>query len=149
MIVLTGDSCTGKSRALYEALLRHEDIRGWSLRYPSGTEQLLELLDGGRLPPRSVLWLTDLEQYLLPSAGESAAMALRGLLSQSSVGPFTVVATLWPRYWDDLTEEPEDGIPALHMQAWQLLTQQCRRVRVPDKFTEASLQDLAAARCGQ
>lgn len=28
MIVATGTSCTGKSRALYEALLRHEEIRG-------------------------------------------------------------------------------------------------------------------------
>ena len=145
MIVAIGSSCTGKSRALYEALLRHEEIRGWGLRYPAGPEQLLELLAEGQLSPQTVLWLTDLDQFLLTPAGESVAVALRDLLREPSMAPVTVIATLWPGHWDDLTQEPEDDFPAPYPQARQLLVQQSRRVRIPERFPKASLQSLASA----
>ena len=142
MIVVTGTSCTGKSRSLYEALLRHERIRAWQLLYPVGPEQLRELLVGDHLPPRTVLWLTDLDQYLLRPLGEPIAEALRELLRQPSKGPVAVVATLWPDYWDDLTRAPRNGFPAPHPQAWQLLTHQSKRISIPEKFTNLSRQDL-------
>jgi hypothetical protein len=145
MIVASGSSCTGKSRALYEALLRHEEIQGWGLQYPAGPEQLLELLIDGQLSPQTVLWLTDLDQFLLAPMGESIAEALRDLLREPSMAPVTVVATLWPGHWDDLTQEPEDNFPAPYPQARQLLVQQSRRVRIPEKFSKASLHSLASA----
>ena len=145
MIVVTGTSCTGKSRSLYEALLRHEQIRVWPLFCPADAEQLLELLFDDHLSPRTVLWLTDLDQYLLPPLGERIAAALRELLRQPSKAPVAVVATLWPQYWDDLTREPRGGLPAPHPQAWQLLTHQSKRVRIPEEFAKLSRQDLMSA----
>lgn len=144
MIVATGTSCTGKSRALYEALLRHEEIRHWDLRYPTGPEQLLELLAGGQLPPRTVLWLNDLDQFLLTPAGESVAESLRDLLRQPSMAPVTIVATLWPGHWDNLTQEPEGESPAPYPHARQLLDRQARRVRVAERFSGIPLQGLAS-----
>ena len=75
---------------------RHERIKDWQLLYPADLEQLLELLVGGHLTQRTVLWLTDLDQYLLQPPGERIAAALRDLLRQPSLTPVAVVTTLWP-----------------------------------------------------
>ena len=99
MIVVTGTSCTGKSRSLYEALLRHEQIRDRPLFCRADPEQLLEFLSDDDLSPRTVLWLTDLDQYLLSPLGERIATALRDLLRQPLKAPVAIVATLWPQYW--------------------------------------------------
>lgn len=145
MIVVTGTSCTGKSRSLYEALRRHGQIRDWELFSPADPEQLLELLVGDQLSPRTVLWLTDLDQYLLSPLGERIAAALRDLVRQPSMTPVAVVATLWPQYWDDLAREPQDGFPSPHPQAWQLLTRQARRIRIAEKFAKWPQRDLTSA----
>jgi hypothetical protein len=145
MIVVTGTSCTGKSRSLYEALLRHERIRDWQLFYPIDPEQLLALLVGDHLSQRTVLWLTDLNQYLLSPLGERIATALRGLLRQRLKAPVAVVATLWPEYWDRLTRNPRKGLPPPYPQAWQLLTHQCKRICIPENFTSLSQQGLMSA----
>lgn len=144
MIVVTGDSCTGKSRSLYEALHRHKEIRCWEMRYPAGPDQLLQLLTSGQMPPRTVLWLNDLEQFLMPAEGERVAGALLELLRDPSAAPVTVAATLWPEHWDTLSQEPEDGAPAPYPLTRQLLTRQSRRVRVADKFSGTSLRGLAS-----
>jgi hypothetical protein len=145
MIVVTGPSCTGKSRSLYEALLRHERIRAWQLLYPTGPEQLLELLEGDHLSPCTVLWLTDLNLYLLGQLGEPIAEELRELLRQPSRGPVAVVATLWLEHWDDLTRAPRNGHPAPYPQSWQLLTHQAKQISIPERFTNLSRRDLMSA----
>jgi hypothetical protein len=145
MVVVTGTSCTGKSRSLYEALRRHGQVRDWQLFYPTNPEQLLELLLGDHLSARTVLWLTELDQYLLQPLGERIADALRTLLREPSKTPVAVVATLWPEYWDDLTRDPRGGVPAPHPQARQLLTHQSKRVRIPENFTNVSRQGLMSA----
>jgi tetratricopeptide repeat protein len=145
MIVVTGTSCTGKSRSLYEALLRHDQIRDWQLRFPADSEQLLGLLVGEHLAPRTVLWLTDLDQYLLSPLGEPISAALRDVLRQPSIAPVAIVATLWPQHWDNLAQEPRKGSSAPYPQAWQLLTRQCRRVRIPENFAKWSRHDLMSA----
>lgn len=145
MIVVTGDSCTGKSRALYEALLRHEEVRSWGMRCPAGPSQLMDLLASGQVSPRTVLWLNDLEQFLLPAEGEHVAGGLLELLRDPSATPVTIVATLWPAYWDTLSQELEDGSAAPHPLARKLLTRHSRLVRVADRFSGASLRGLASA----
>lgn len=114
MIVVTGTSCTGKSRSLYEALLRNKRMRDWQLLCPVDSEQLLGMLVGNHLSPRTVLWLTDLDQYLLRPSGERIAAALRNLLRQPSITPVAVVSTLWPQYWTSSPGSPEEGFP-LHI----------------------------------
>jgi len=79
----------------------------------SRPEQLLELLAGGHLTQRTVLWLPTLISISCNPSGERIAAALRDLLRQPSLTPVAVVATLWPPYWDELTRELREGFPIL------------------------------------
>lgn len=117
LVVLTGDSSTGKTRALYEALLRLAPSR--PLLHPTDADGLLELVRGGRITSGSVLWLNESQRFFYGSSGEPAAAALRDLLGR--IRGVTAVGTLWQKpYWEELTRQgvPEDP----HGQARALLT---------------------------
>ncbi|MEU7529765.1 hypothetical protein AB0A74_28835 [Saccharothrix sp. NPDC042600] len=126
MVVLTGESSTGKTRALYEAVLRH--FADWPVVYPRTAEDLLVLLERG-VPARTVLWLNETQNHLT----EEAAAALRGLLE--GPGPVVVLGTLWPEYWARFVAEPS------HVRS--LLQHKVSRVRVASSF---SAELVAAAR---
>ena len=98
MAVLTGESSTGKTRALYEAVAHA--LPAWPLVHPRTAEDLLHVLATG-IGPGTVLWLNETQNHLLGTHGEPAAAALRTLLEPP--GPFVVVGTLWPQYWSALT----------------------------------------------
>ena len=70
MVILRGPSKSGKSRTLFEAVLRDPVLRDAAVLAPRDRTSLAELFDGG-LPPTPqrevVLWLDDLERFL--SAG--------------------------------------------------------------------------------
>jgi hypothetical protein len=55
LVMLTGESSTGKTRALYQAL--QETAPDNLLLHPVDTESLLGLLGAGRIGPGCVLWL--------------------------------------------------------------------------------------------
>jgi hypothetical protein len=79
MVVLVGDSSTGKTRAWWEAL-QHVPA-GWQLYSPGDLLALSTALSEGSVGPRTVLWLDDLHNYLDPTAGDlvaDTAGALRG-----------------------------------------------------------------------
>src|SRR5437764_1112130 len=57
-------------------------------------------------------------------------------------GPVLVLATLWPRLWDDLTARPSAGADR-HTQARELLAG--RDITVPAVFTAAQLHQLHQA----
>lgn len=120
MAVLTGESSTGKTRALYEAVT-HE-LPTWPLLYPRTAEDLLHVLAAG-IEPGTVLWLNETQNHLTGSHGEPAAAALRTLLELP--GPYVVLGTLWPQYWSALTDQP---------QARNLLHHRVTRIRVADRF---------------
>jgi hypothetical protein len=106
MIVLAGDSSTGKTRALWEAL-RHlpDDWRVWS---PAGARALNEGLAAAGVGPRTVVWLDDAHNYLGPASQLAADTAERliGLIADPDGGPVLIAATLWPEYWQQLTAQP-------------------------------------------
>jgi hypothetical protein len=95
LVVIVGGSSTGKTRAAYEAVKNLPP--GWRLHYPVSSDKprsLVNTLRSGRLAPRTVIWLNELQQYLLPGGGDEAAAALREFL----LGDHRVllVGTMWP-----------------------------------------------------
>ena len=144
--VLVGGSSTGKTRACWEALalLRDQDPpwRLWHPIDPSPADAALRELPA--LGPRTVVWLNEAQLYLDVTEGERVAAGLRELLRDAARAPVLVLATLWPRFWDDLTVRPTDNAPDPHAQARELLAG--HDITVPAAFTAAQLQRLHQAR---
>ncbi|MDH6544223.1 hypothetical protein [Streptomyces sp. SPB4] len=141
-VVLTGDSSTGKTRALYEALLRLVPAR--PLWRPTNAAALADLLNTGRLTPGAVLWLNEAQRFLYGERSEEAAAALRELLMTRT--GVIVVGTLWTfPYWADLTRPAVDADPHSHVRAL-LESPVTHRVPVPADLTTAehsAWKDLA------
>lgn len=129
MVVLTGESSTGKTRALYEAVRRHEVLRDWPLVYPRTADDLVST--AGRLRAGTVLWLNETQHHL---SGVQAVSTLRALLERP--GPVVVLGTLWPQFWSEFT--------AGHEHARSLLVHRVVRIRVADRFDGRDVATLMA-----
>ncbi|XVQ89111.1 hypothetical protein ACQP2K_17355 [Microbispora siamensis] len=145
LVVLVGESATGKTRACWEAVRSlGEPWRLWHPISPGRPEALLAGLDAVR--PYTVVWLNEAQHYLRtpgnPAIGEQVAAALRDLLRTPDRGPVVVLGTLWPRYWAALTDMPDENLPDPHAQARALLTGTA--LAVPAAFTPGELADAAA-----
>ncbi|MFD9984045.1 hypothetical protein ACFWZJ_27100 [Streptomyces massasporeus] len=141
--VLVGESSTGKTRALWEAV-RKLPV-GWRVWHPlSPTRPDATLAELSDLAPRTVVWLNEAQLYLGPEPlGEQVAAGLRTLLHDATRGPILVLATLWPDHWCTLTARSS---PDWHSQARQLL--EGHDIAVPAAFTAtdlAALSDVADA----
>jgi tetratricopeptide (TPR) repeat protein len=143
MIVLTGESSTGKTRALYESVLTHRHLREWPLWYPRTADELLELMQSGRLSDEAILWLNESHKYLSGPTGDVAAAALWSLLDGSRAGSTVVLGTLWPQFWAEFVARPRSAQRDEHANARELLQQRTRRVRVAERFGD---EDVKAAR---
>ncbi|MGW4034559.1 tetratricopeptide repeat protein [Streptomyces sp. NPDC004838] len=147
LVTLIGSSSTGKTRACWEAVrLLPGEWRLWHPIAPSHTDAVLAGLPEVR--PRTVLWLDEIQQYLLtsdPAVGERVAAELRELLRTPGRGPVLVLATAHPENWARLTAAPppRDGCP----QTRALLTGVGVRARIPDEFVcdPAALEEAAQA----
>lgn len=132
LVTLTGESSTGKTRALYQALV--ELAPHTPLLHPVDADDLLALLHNDRVQPGCVLWLNEAQRFFYREAGEKAAARLRGLLNRTT--GIAVLATLWTKpYWDELTAPARPGDP--HAQARALLTHPgfAARIDVPAQLT--------------
>lgn len=137
LVVLTGESATGKTRALYEALCDLAPDR--PLLTPTTASDLLSLLRGGRVPDGAVLWLNEAQRFLHGAEGEDAADALHQCLARDE-RRLVAVATLWTRpYWTQLTGHGRTA----HPRASALLTHAALtlQITVPPCLDEA---DMAA-----
>ncbi len=137
-VVLRGGSSTGKSRSLFEAILRHQVLRDWPLCFPRNARQARKALDDS-LPVPGVLWLGDCYNLLSGADGADVAADLAALLDGSMAGPVLVVATLWSDHWEELTAESTAPRPVR-----DLLQHQAIAVDVPDSFTEQEAADVLA-----
>ncbi|MER8093523.1 hypothetical protein [Streptomyces goshikiensis] len=127
LAVLTGESSTGKTRALYEAV--REVAPCLPLLRPSTARSLIDLIDDGEVREGRVLWLNEFQRIALDSQGEDAAAKLADtLLNRPGI---LAVVTLWEEpYWRDFTASGEPKAP--HRHTHRLLTgAQARRFRVP------------------
>lgn len=113
IVVLIGDSSTGKSRAWWEALQHLPDE--WSAWSPADARELSHGLSGDHIGSHTVVWLNDAHNYLDPAltplAGSNAAH-LRERIANTEAGPILVAATMWPRNWQQLTAQPRESVPA-------------------------------------
>ncbi|MEU6165393.1 hypothetical protein [Streptomyces tanashiensis] len=135
-VVLVGGSSAGKTRAAYEAA---RGMKGWRLYHPVAPSKpvaLIEALNSKALNPRTILWLNELQDYLLPDEGERAAATLREFLDRNTESK--VIATIWPRYWQDLTNP--NG-PYAHSRT--LLNSSTRRIDIDSTFPSATLAEAA------
>ncbi|MEU9397651.1 hypothetical protein AB0D86_47750, partial [Streptomyces sp. NPDC048324] len=132
MAVLVGDSSTGKTRALWEAVGQLPgDWRVWHPLSPAAT--VAALPDAA---PKTVVWLNETQEYLEPEPlGEQVAAGLRELLTDPSRAPVLILGTLWPRHWDTLTTSDR------HPGARAVLGGR-HKIDVPSVFTSAEVAAL-------
>jgi tetratricopeptide (TPR) repeat protein/transcriptional regulator with XRE-family HTH domain len=140
MTVLTGQSCTGKTRAAYEAVL--SCLPEWQLVRPETSADLVHLLADDKVGPETVIWLNETQTYLDGEHGEEAAAALRRLLT--STLRVVVVGTMWDTDWRALTARPAPGSPG-YPQARELLDQSAVKITVPANFPQQTLTELYQA----
>lgn len=162
LVVLSGSSCAGKSRSMWQAVA--DVLPRWPVIAPANQQRLLDLLREG-IPGPAVIWLDELHQhgYLDLAREESGlvAEALLELLSTSAttledgreglVGPYVVLASLWPTHLTQLRTPPaglrDDPAGSRRRDAVHRLLSKpvATVVTVPDDFREAAQSDLAAA----
>ncbi|MEU9088877.1 hypothetical protein [Streptomyces sp. NPDC048428] len=131
LLVLTGESSTGKTRALYEAV--REVAPRQPLLRPATAQDLLSLLADGAVRPGTVLWLNEFQRILHDSEGERAAAQLRLFLDRHR--GVAAVATLWQNpYWQELTAQGRPRDPHPHARAL-LIGAHAHRIRVPGELS--------------
>lgn len=150
LLVLVGESSTGKTRACYEAV--REVLPGWAVLRPERPDEVLALLEAG-ITRGSVLWLDETQRFLRGPRGAEVAVALRRLVeAPAGAGPDRVVVlgAMWlHEYWAPLTREPQpdEGLPAdPYFEARRLLTLPGVRIVVPADFGTATADELAQLR---
>lgn len=136
LIVLVGGSSTGKTRAAYEAVT---SMSGWLLHhpiFPSRSAALIEAVQSDAIAPRTIVWLNELQEYLMADTGETAASAIRATLLTKRHVKF--VATIWPRYWQEITD-PSRDFP----NGRELLSNQSTRIDIDTDFRGDLLSSAA------
>ena len=141
MIMLTGSSSTGKTRFAHEAV--RECLRRWSLLRPADSAELINLVNGRRIPRRTVVWLNEAQIYLTGPQGPAAAGALTRLLGAAR--SVIVIGTLWSTYWDDLTDPSDARLQDPAGPVRELLAR-ATRVIVPESFAAENVDDATLRR---
>ena len=157
LVLLVGDSCTGKTRALYEAVTDPAvGLTSRPIYKPArpGQRVLADQLRAG-LPGPVIVWLDELQRYVgQHDLGASVTSALHTLLTTEPShvgGPILVLATLWTTTLTALTTEPrtDAGGAAGADTIRTLLTadhnHHVNRVTVAPDFTDADPTQLRAA----
>ncbi|PRX22848.1 hypothetical protein [Actinoplanes italicus] len=138
--VLIGESSSGKTRAVWEAI--RELPSPWRLWNPAETshDALAETIS--RLPPRTVVWLDEAHHLFLdPVHGAAIAGALRKALNDPDRRPILALGTTWPEYWAQLVREPSEFDTPAHLR--HLLSG--KGIGVPSRFEAGELAAVSAA----
>jgi transcriptional regulator with XRE-family HTH domain len=108
-ILLIGQSGAGKTRLAYEMMQR--TLRDFGLLHPAGTDEL-----GAVPPPRTVVWLDDMDQYLRSGLTRSMLQALLG-----GPRPVVVLGTIWPSQYHAYMTLPQPGGQDIHQREREVL----------------------------
>ena len=142
LLLVVGNSCAGKTRSLYEAVL--EVLPDWQVTAPHTDSDLAQTLTVG-LPAQTVVWLDELQDRLLATpSGITAAKAITELLNAADVGPIMFAGTLWPSNHAVMRARPDPAAAASGAGAIPDLLTRAHIVTVPDTFTDTDLQGQAA-----
>ncbi|MFL3871332.1 helix-turn-helix domain-containing protein, partial [Streptomyces griseobrunneus] len=138
MVVLVGESSTGKTRACWEAVQPLAE-KGWRLWHPfDPTRAKAALEELHEVGPRTVVWLNEAQHYLGDRAvGEQVAAAVHALLVEQGRAPVLVLGTLWPEYFKQYTALPVAGREDPFSRVRELLAG--RTESVPDAFDAPAL----------
>lgn len=138
LLLVIGNSCVGKTRSLYEAVL--EALPQWSLITPKTDSDLKSALDNG-IPAATVVWLDELQDRLSFAPDSiTAASAVHRLLRSTDLGPILFAGTIWPDELALLNARPPAGAPT-NAQAIRNLLVDAIAVPVPDIFTDVDLKE--------
>ncbi|WP_327269031.1 hypothetical protein OG233_16155 [Streptomyces sp. NBC_01218] len=133
IILLRGESCTGKTRSAYEAV--RACLPNWNLTFPKDSASLLSTLAAGAIEPRTVLWLNEAQNYFSGDEKERCATGLRRKLEEN--GPLVIILTLWPEHYRLLITESATSTGEVS-QVKSLLTQASQFV-VPNHLSYSEL----------
>ncbi|KAK1176680.1 hypothetical protein B7755_052185 [Streptomyces sp. NBS 14/10] len=134
MVVVRGDSCTGKTRSAWEAVTAC--VPDWQLLYPKSATGLRCCLRTNVLTGPTVVWLDNAHWLFTEADGDRAAENLLALLDQPPV-PVIVLATMWPRPIDSPGSEPEQQERTRHIHG---LLRLARTVNQPQAFDSGALE---------
>ena len=103
-VLLVGGSSVGKTRCAVEAVKAL--LPQWWLVHPAGPDQVTALAQAP--PPRTVVWLDELQRYLDGEDGLTGGV-VRALLNGPH--PVVIIGTLWPDRYHAYTAVPAPGDP--------------------------------------
>ena len=101
-VLLVGGSSVGKTRCAAEAV--RALLPDWWLVHPAGPGEVAAL--AAAPPPRTVVWLDELQRYLDGEHGLIGGV-VRALLTAPA--PVVIIATLWPDRYTAYTAVPSPG----------------------------------------
>ena len=113
-VLLVGGSSVGKTRCAAEAVKAM--LPDWWLVHPAGPDGVTALALA--LPPRTVVWLDELQRYLDGEHGLTGSV-VRALLTASH--PAVLIGTLWPDRYNTYTAVPAPGGADPHARERQVL----------------------------
>jgi len=139
-VLLVGGSSVGKTRCAFEAVTAL--LPDWWLVHPAGAAEVTALARA--LPPRTVVWLDELQRYLDGEHG-LAGEVVRALLTASD--PAVIIGTIWPDRYAAFTAVPASGGPDLRAREREVLDL-AEVVRIDPEFSlaEQGRSRAAAAR---
>ena len=135
-VLLVGGSSVGKTRCAAEAVKAL--LPDWWLVHPAGPAEVAALAQAP--PPRTVVWLDELQRYLDGEHGLTGAV-VRALLSAPH--PVVIIGTLWPDRYTAYTAVPAPGGADPHAREREVLDL-AAVIRIGPEFSPAE-QDRARA----
>ena len=135
-VLLVGGSSVGKTRCAFEAV--RTLLPDWWLVHPAGPAEVTALAQAP--PPRTVVWLDELQRYLDGEHGLTGAV-VRALLIASH--PVVIIGTLWPDRYAAYTAVPAPGAADPHAREREVLDL-AAVIRIDPDFSPAE-QDRARA----
>ena len=135
-VLLVGGSSAGKTRCAVEAVKAL--LPEWWLVHPAGPDQVTALAQAP--PPRTVVWLDELQRYLDGEDGLTGGV-VRALLNGPH--PVVIIGTLWPDRHHAYTAVPAPGGPDPRAREREVLDL-AAVIRIDPEFSPAE-QDRARA----
>jgi hypothetical protein len=113
-VLLVGGSSVGKTRCAAEAVKTL--LPDWWLVHPASPAEVTTLAQAP--PPRTVVWLYELQRYLDGEDGLTGS-TVRALLSAAH--PAVIISTVWPDRYNAYTAVPKPGAADPHARERQML----------------------------
>ncbi len=135
-VLLIGGSSVGKTRTLYEAVMAA--LPDWWLVHPAGPDEVAAL---AAAPPRTVVWLDELQRYLDGQHGLTGAV-VRALLTATN--PAVIIGTLWPDRYNTYAAVPAPGAADPHAREREVLDL-AAVIRTAPEFSPAEKDRARAA----